>query len=306
MQTQVYHDRIGYLPWAEPVEFSGGSLTPLEEYQEVAEWVEKHKHTDGFIYPPLTHSVHIPTERFGKDEVDEADLEQIPNSERFALLHKIPASHDLSIQTPVHAHSPREGDAAFIMHLAAYLFGVRLQFYNWWFDGRVPIQSTHSIYVRPSAANSFISTAYATWKGLSTEHQKLITNLLFVNSRTPVYEWKWEQFTVNYMVFDGCYKLAKEVHSLPHTNHGDRLIAVCNFFGIPADKTHFHEIVRLRNALFHETLWDNEQPCSAGSSVSWYEAANLRRLNQRIIAALLGYSGNYINSNWWTLGICNF
>lgn len=306
MQAPAYLDSIGYLPWTGILQFKGGSISPLGEYQEVAEWVNTHKHRDGFLYPPLMHSVRIPVEYLGREGFNEVELERIPNSERPAHLHKLPASHELSVQSPVHEHSPRWGDAAFLMHLAGYLFGVRLQFHDWWFDGRVPVQSTNNIHVSPSAASSFFSAAYATWRTLDTQNQKLATNILFMNSRTTVYEWDWEQFAVDYMVFDGCYRLASRVHSIPRTNHPGRLMAMCSSFGIPTDQTRFAEIARLRNTLFHETLWDDGQPGTSGSSGAWYEAANLRRLNQRVIAALLGYSGNYISSNWWSLGMFSF
>lgn len=253
MESSLYLDRIGYLPLTEILEFKGGSISPLGGYQEVAEWIRAHTHNDGFLYPPLMHSVHLPVECLGVESFNEAELERIPNSERPAHLHKIPASHELWIHSPVHELCPRLGDAAFLMHLAAYLFGVRLQFYDWWFDGRVPVQSTHSIHVSSTAANSFFSVAYATWRTLDAENQKLATNILFMHSRTTVYEWDWEQFAMDYMVFDGCYKLASRVYSIPRTNHAGRLVAMCNSFGIPRDRTHFAEIVRLRNALFHET-----------------------------------------------------
>jgi hypothetical protein len=60
------------------------------------------------------------------------------------------------------------------------------------------------------------------------------------------------------------------------------------------------EIVRLRNDLFHESLWDKGQPCSVASSTGFQQEFNLRHINQRIIPALLGYNTNYINTPWWT------
>jgi hypothetical protein len=237
---------------------------------------------------------------------NDSDLEEVPNSERPAHLHKIPASHRISLNTTKPQELLRESDAAFLMHLAAYLFGVRLQFNDWWFDGRVPIKSTHNIHLTPSKANAFFLAAYGNWKSFKTKYQKLMINLLYMNSRTLSYEWDWEQFTIAYMVFDGCYKFAKNIHSLNSKSHTERLNVMCNFFGIKTDKVRFSEIVRLRNSLFHETLWDDGQPCSTKSSKPQFVASNLRKLNQRVIAALLGHESEYISSNWWSLGVCSF
>ena len=36
------------------------------------------------------------------------------------------------------------------------------------------------------------------------------------------------------------------------------------------------------------------------------QAYNLRRLNQRLIPALLGYNNSYVRTSWWALGTCLF
>ena len=59
----------------------------------------------------------------------------------------------------------READGAFLMHLAAYLYGYRLQFHDWWLDGRIPMKrGTHHIIIPDSIAEQFFSVAYKQWR----------------------------------------------------------------------------------------------------------------------------------------------
>src|SRR5207249_1122143 len=117
----------------------------------------------------------------------------------------------------------------------------------------------------------------------------LITNVLFMHSRVPSYEWDWERFTMEYMVFDGCWKLARLRYHVKDLPHSDRIKTICQRFSIPCDNDLVRRIVTLRNNLLHETLWDGSQPCTAASVDACQQPDNLRRLNQRVIPALLGY-----------------
>ena len=61
------------------------------------------------------------------------------------------------------------------------------------------------------------------------------------------------------------------------------------------------KICDLRNELFHETLWDGSQPCTAVNTDAFMCAYHLRRFNQRLIPALLGYNNEYVKTEWWSL-----
>jgi hypothetical protein len=132
-------------------------------------------------------------------------------------------------------------------------------------------------------------------------------NVLFMQSRAPSYEWDWEQFSIEYMVLDGCYKLATSLGIIKEKpSHADRIKALCRTFGIPINDELVGKIVNFRNELFHETLWDGSQPCTAESSFAFVLPFHLRRLNQRLIPALLGYKTQYIQTQWWVLGVFPF
>ena len=49
----VVRDRFGFLPCEYVIEFEGGTISPVPNYDEVLALVEQHTHEDGFLYPPL-------------------------------------------------------------------------------------------------------------------------------------------------------------------------------------------------------------------------------------------------------------
>lgn len=189
------------------------------------------------------------------------------------------------------------------MHLLGYLFGIRLQFSDWWFDGRVPTRlwETHKITFSETAVQEFLSHSYETWNSWKDEERRLITNALYMHCRAPMYRWDWERFTIEYMVLDACWKLAKLGHGVKDEGHAKRVDSLCRKFGIPSDGKLVEEIVRLRNDLFHEALWDGSQPCTGVDSDAFLQPNNLRRLNQRLIPALLGYNTPYVQTSWWSM-----
>lgn len=289
-------DRFGFLPCDWTFKFDAGEIRPLPEIEKVREAIESYTNEDGFLYPPLSHRSRLD---WKTGEV----LEKIPGTERPAHLHQVPPSHELYLCVSGTVEETRKGAGAFIIHLLAYLFGIRLQFHDWWFDSRVPIRmgQTHNVYPHKTVAEHFLSQCYKVWENWSAEEQKLIINLLFMHSRAPCYEWDWERFAIEYMVFDGCWKLAIQEHAIKNVRHEDRIKSACEKFDIPYDDELARKIVDLRNNLFHESLWDRAQPCTAVSVDAFQQPANLRRLNQRLIAALLGYTNRYVHTSWWSL-----
>jgi hypothetical protein len=289
-------DRFGFLPCDWTFVFDGGTVSPIPEIYKHKKRVDKYTNEDGFLYPPLSYSVRL-------DLQTNKVLKRFRGSERPAHLHRVPPSHELRLPVSDTVEEFRKGRGAFIIHLLAYLFGIRLQFHDWWFDSRVPIRmdQTHNIHPSKATAEDFLSHCYRVWQGWRTEEQKLMTNVIFMHSRAPLYEWDWERFAVEYMVFDGCWKLARLQYGIRSAPHPDRIKIACERFGIPCDEVLVGRIVALRNNLFHETLWDTSQPCTAVSDDASRQPYNLRQLNQRLVPALLGYNNQYVHSIWWSL-----
>ena len=294
-------DRFGFLNWRRTIEFDGGSVAPVPDFDEAAAWVDSHTNHDGFLYPGMSQQVVL-------DPKTNEIVDEVPRTKRPALLHHIWASHTLTLADLGTTEELRRGIGAVVIHLLGYLFGIRLQFWDWWFDGRVSIrlQATHNIAFFEATVRDFLSHCCRSWRGWVEEERWLITNLLFMHCRAPSYEWDWERFTIEYMVLDGCWRLAELRHGVHAPRHGDRINILCQKFGIPSDSSLIENIVRLRNGLFHEALWDGSQPCTGVGGSTFLQAYNLRRLNQRLIPALLEYKTPYVQTRWWLIDTFGF
>ncbi|MEM4406590.1 MAG: hypothetical protein QXS68_06045 [Candidatus Methanomethylicaceae archaeon] len=295
MQSKENQILFGFLPYKGSFQFNGGVILPVPEYDKVASWVDKYTNEDGFLYPPTERRMQL-------DLKTQKPVKVIPKTKRPALLHRVPASHELLLSASGTTEEIQKGPGAFIIHLLAYLFQIRLQFQSWWFDRRVPIRCPRNFDFNEGTAEDFLSHCYKTWQGWNEREQRLITNVLYMHSRVPSYEWDWERFTIEYMVLDACWKLALRLFGVnKKTPHKDRIKVLCNTFQIPYDENLVTRIVELRNTLFHETLWDGSQPCTTVSDDAFQQPGNLRRINQRIIPALFGYKTSFIRNGWWSL-----
>jgi hypothetical protein len=275
--------------------FVGGEFLPVTQFEEGNRWIAKYAHQDGFLYPPIY--------KF-KDKKGKL----IPNSERPAHLHRVPASHNLQLDLSVLPEDRQRAHASFIMHLIAYLHGTRLQFEDWWLDARIPLEATHNILFASKTAEHFISYAYKKWQRWPWTVRKRFTNILYMLNRAPSYEWDWEHFVVEYMVLDACWRTAADLKLTPtkRVHHAEQIDVLCGIFKIERKTDLAKEIVRLRNDLFHEALWDGGHPGNAANSGAFFSPLHLRRFNQRLVLALLGYDNPYMRSGWWSMGRFSF
>lgn len=111
------------------------------------------------------------------------------------------------------------------------------------------------------------------------------------------------------MVTDALYKLALQLGDVTAVGHKDRILAMCERYGVNADARHRQTIERIvgrRNELMHEALWEAAQPSGGGSSRGYYDVFSLHRLNQRLACAILGYPNRFMRSAWDTLSPCHF
>lgn len=302
-------DLVGFLPIGRAFRFAGGSFAPVEEFQESLAAVQDRTNVDNFLYPPTERrqtAEFIDKETGNFIPEEKREWREVPGIERPALLHRLPPSHRISLDSPPADGALRESDGAFLMHLLGYLFGHRMQFYDWWFDGRVAMKSAHHLVIRLQNESPFLSTSYAAWRSWPVACRKRFTNALYMLSRAPTHEWDWERFVIYYMVFDALYRVAHETAKVKSTSHAGRLSAMCRAFGLYQNSAHFDAIVSLRNELFHETLWSGSQPCSAISEEHWRQIDNLRRLNERLVPALVGFQTDYIANPWDRIGMAAF
>ena len=137
--TVTFKDKIGFLPYENTITFSKGAIIPLEGFRKAREYVQEKANKDGFYYPPT-----IETFRQRHEVIDgklETFEDPVPKSKRPAHLFRMPASHAIQIITQTPENDIRKGDGLFMIYLISFVFGIRLQFHDWLFDGRVRIHS---------------------------------------------------------------------------------------------------------------------------------------------------------------------
>ena len=216
--------------------------------------MEKLINKDEYVYPPITKEVET--------DLNWTRKRTVPKTKRPAFLFGLPPSHDLHILPIKPESNIREGSAGFIVHLLAFLFRTRLQFSDWYFDGRIPVKR-HSPQVHNAAqAGQYISLAYKVWSSWPERERKRFVNILYMFSRGAIYRWDWEELIIQYMVLDTCWKMAEKLFGLRSKGHAERVEVLCKRFSlIQFEKTvDIKEMVRLRNGLFHETLWHDARP----------------------------------------------
>lgn len=298
VMSNVMEDEFGFVPEKWSLEFDNYEIFPIEDYDKYAKLIDEYTHRDKFYYPPLTHQVNI-------DIKTQKPLDKIPKTERPASLYQLHPSHIIKIKNTTESlEQLRKGATGFVIHLLAYLFGRRFQFCDWWYESRVPMDNHHNVFLYEGEAQEFMQHSFAQWKTWAPDKQQYFTNLLFMHSRTMSYQWDWERFMMEYIIFDGCWKFYS--NGKIKCTHQERLRRILSDLGMKIDNTGIDTIIRLRNDLFHEALWDKGQPCSGGSSEAFYAYYHLRRINQRIIVALLKYQTRYICTDWKSMGTFKF
>lgn len=292
-------DYFGYLGRKESYVFDGGRIAALNDFDAVHQWVKEYENRDGFIYPPPQKTWrHDPMTREAKE---------VPNTERPALLHRMPSSHSIELTEGGSIEELRSGPSGFLIHLLGFLLGYRLQFHNWWVDGRIPIDRTNDLSISHAVVEDFLSHCFTRWKKWDKAKQQLVTNILFMSARAVHYEWDWERFAIEYMVIDGLWKLSCDLREVKsNIPHKERIRKMCEVYGIPINEECIERAVSLRNVLIHETLWDRGQPCSAGSNEAYMSIQHLGNLSRRIIPAIFAYKTSFVNTGWWHLGRFSF
>lgn len=293
-------DQFGFLPKENNFNLNKCIIEPVNNYKELYGEIIKFVHPDGFIYPPMAYTAKL-------DPITLEEVEKVPNSDRPAHLHRLPTSHIIKFKNyNGNVRDSRFDLSGFIVNLLAYLYGTRLQFFDWWFDARIPWER-QNFSVTQDKAENFLNQSISKFLTWDDVHRKHFINILFMHTRSVSYEWDWERFTIEYMILDGIWKFTKQQKRITKSfKHAERIDCLCDTYGLMRLKQETKNITKLRNDLFHETLWDGGQPCTSSSGHGFEASGNLRRLNQRLIPAVLNYNSNFIKTNWSSISHQNF
>jgi len=293
-------DCFGFLPYKESFKFLNYQIIPLNDFDKKFDSFKKNINVNGFYYPPNEYSVSV--------DISTGKGKRVPNSERPAYMHRLPASHQLVFpDSGLKLTDARFGIPEFIVNVLSFLFGFRLQFFNRWVDMKIPMESQSCVLVTKNDIEKFSANAIQQWAQRNAYQKILFNNLLFMHTRNPSYFWDWERFMMEYAVFDGCWRFYFSRNRLKkEPGHGERMKVILNAFNMQVYDKEINKIVDLRKNLFHETLWDGKQPCTRVSEEAFMSYDTLKRINHRLITALLNYKTDYIKTDWRSIGQCLF
>lgn len=285
--------KFGLLPSVASLDVDGICVRPDADYDATVDAIRSQTNPDGYFYPPMSETFRYP------NWPDEDGREPVPQTKRPAHLFYMPMTHVLELSGPSVTTEPAE-ETSFIVQVFAYLFGTRLQLEGWQIDSRVPVtRLTHPVWVSLGALHRFVPRAVDEWRAQPADRRRRLTNVLYLHAKAPSYEWTWEQFLMEYVVLDGLYDYSFRAGLVVGVTHEDRIRELCGRLGVWCPReAPVAELVSMRNTLFHEGLWEGERPGYRISAAAYHRAGDLRHLNQRLIAAMLGGANEYTRSSW--------
>lgn len=280
---------FGWIPYEIEFENRVFSLSLLPEYSKNVSYINESKSpVDNYYYPPIENCYKV-------NLIDNSE-EKIPNTQREAFSYPLPVTHQIEIKISNKKYNIQFMN--FLIYFIGFLYGYRTQIQDINIDGRFKAES--SIYHAPPPSLWLENNIYKVikfWNKLNRRDIIVITNALFLYNRTEMYKWDWESFTIEYQVFDAIYKLANNNCSIKAKSHSKRFDVLCNKFNILYDKEVIKTIIKLRNDLIHEVLWDGKLPTIESlKGINHYHY--LRRLNEKLIFAIMDFKGEFIEAPW--------
>jgi hypothetical protein len=210
----------------------------------------------------------------------------------------LPPSHEIIIKnTSQTIDELRTGATGFIIHLIGCIYGMRMQFQNWQYDGRVYMQKNAEFGFEENELQEILEKAVQAWEKMLPQKQQDFTNLLYMHTRLTLYEWTWERFMIEYAVLDGCWRFYWGDRK-KEPGHGCRISTILKNYGMKIHDDEIKQIVELRKGLFHEVKWANGMPCYKYDPASEKSYYYLKEINLRLFFALLDFKANFISTDW--------
>lgn len=296
-----YCCEFGFLQ--EKVDFASGSIdvSPVRDFEDKLQGLRRQVVFD-FIHCPIYEKASV--------DLATGELNKVLGSEYGSDMLQMPASHRLIIRGCTEEDAKR-GSAGFLVHLLSFIYRTRLQFSDWWIDGKVPFKpKTGTDFSIPTCdVPVFVETAYEKWNSLASDEMRTaFTNALYFNGKMLSSNWEWEQFLFAYIVFDALWFATGLKLKYNNVGHAARMEKAAREFHLHADEEgrldkrplkRFKEIVCLRNSLFHQCTWAEGMPGEASSTSSAvYAARDLRKFNKFLIVSFITGSNAYASYPW--------
>ena len=289
MCQQGTHDYFGFIPASISISVGAFEVRPKDDYAETLSRIRSLAAADGFVHPC----------RIG--EGTEGPRCEVPS------MYRLPATHVIR-GTPgdTNSRERRLAETGVLVHGLAFLLGVRAQFHDWWFDGRVPVRVDEICAITPEEVGEVLTrmgTAFATFPVMVRNR---FVSILYLENRTASKHLYWEQFLLRYTVLDALFRCFVELGTLPRKRiaHHERFRVLAEhglMHWSDAEEAVSKSVVAMRNDLVHEGLLDGLTPAGDYGDVI-YLASHLRRLNQRLLLRLAGVSCGFAGSSWTQMG----
>jgi hypothetical protein len=281
---------FGYLQEPSAIDWSAGTIRPLDDIVSTVELVQTHKSAYGnWFYPPL--------EQAPRDSDEKKDAPLIPTT-NFSL----PATHLLSFKS----QDWTDEGANFIIALFGMLKGRRLQREEWQHFYKMPLAPMPGCDFNADkwGIASALEKASEFWlTHTDPDIRKLAFGALHWHLFAQLYPHGFERFNAQYMALDACYKLAKDTKALKKCEHYERPSALCDLLGVPtpvwANVAAGQKTCALsvrRNALAHEAMYGGQPVGFSHPADHKNMEYELTLLVARLLLRLLGIENEYTRS----------
>ncbi len=295
--------KFGFLPNPIGVIGDDWSIEPLSTYEETTNEWKTYGDSYGWILPPIVYSEkRIP-------QVDGTFLTEVDHNTRRSTSHwNIPPTHKLiySGSNVYDEEQERYGIAGFLMHALGCIYGVELQFDNWYVMSRIRSKPGGPFVPNKKAVISALKILPQWYNSQSSECKIVITNSLFMHNHVPSYENSWEEFLWQYVAFDGCWNVALN-QTTPRITTGSRSTSGEWRFKIFADKygliskpLHFKEWAKIRDDLVHEVTWGGVMPSHSPDDKVYSACMFLRKFTTMALLACMSYDSESLSIDWHT------
>lgn len=296
--------RFGYLQELANIEWSLGSIKPLDDFDNVVEKLQSDKYAYGdWFYPPLLDITHSPKETKKPPLVP-------------TLSYPLPSTHLLSLNS----QDGTDEFANFIIALFGMLKGRRLQREEWRHFYKAPLNPMQGCVNADKREIAYaLEQASKFWlKHPDAETRKLAFGALHWHLFAQLYQHSFERFNAQYMALDACCELAvKTWTGFPKKRpiHAKRPFVLCEQLGVPTPEwarivsvgnTDTCALADCRNNLAHEAMYAGQPVGFAITNEVQTMEGELTLLVSRLLLRLLGVDNAYTRSPCTTQQSCGF
>ncbi len=288
-------DEFGFLRLKSPFNIGGYRIQIIPKYEQQISIIGKYANKDGYYYPPIikTYKLNVKTNKKSRNAYR--------NTARPASIFRVAVTHQILCESEMSSNQFRESDGHFILSFLGFLYNTRLQFWNWWWEGRINIKQEQTIQFSENQLPDILTKGLTFWKAFSLSQQKTFLNASFLYQRGKALEWPYEQFLHYYICLDAIWYLENFNYNLSKKRftHKERIITLCQKLNIIYDNDAVDLVYKTRNDLFHEGLFGSLNPLSRVSPDRYEVTRYLDLLIERMLIAILGFKPKFLSAPWW-------